>query len=42
MTKALADFDYAPSTPLEDGLRRFVEWYQTQFVPDLADRCPGL
>ena len=42
VTKALADFDYAPSTPLEDGLRRFVEWYQTQFVPDLADRCPGL
>ena len=25
--KALVDFEFKPSTPLREGLRRFAEWY---------------
>lgn len=35
INKAKADLGYAPSTPLEDGLRSFHHWYRQ--MPRVAD-----
>ena len=42
VTKASFDFGYTPSTPLEEGLRKFVDWYRTTFKSELAHECPDL
>ena len=28
------DFDYKPQTPVEDGIRKFVDWYRDFFQPE--------
>lgn len=42
VTKAFVDFGYVPSTPLEEGLQKFVEWYRSTFKSKLAHDCPDL
>eukprot|EP00963_Diacronema_lutheri_P013424 scaffold2636_cov340-Pavlova_lutheri.AAC.86 len=34
VTHAREDFGYMPSTSLNDGVKRFVEWYQGYYGPD--------
>ncbi len=45
------DFDFRPSTPLEEGIRKFVDWYRSYYQPtgkrgrvsnlDSAERTPA-
>ena len=42
VTKAKINFDYKPQTSLEEGLKRFVAWYQEDFERTVASQCPDL
>jgi UDP-glucuronate 4-epimerase len=33
---------YAPQTPVEEGVRRFVEWYRAYYRPNMAGKNAGL
>jgi len=37
ITHAQSDLDYAPTTPLKDGIQKFVEWYQEYFKDGLDE-----
>ncbi|RMH46800.1 MAG: NAD-dependent epimerase, partial [Gammaproteobacteria bacterium] len=32
VTDLVEDLGYQPATPVEEGVRRFVEWYKEYFV----------
>ncbi len=39
VSELVHDLGYQPSTPIEVGIKRFVDWYQTEFVDILASDC---
>jgi UDP-glucuronate 4-epimerase len=32
----IRDIGYSPSTPVEEGVKRFVEWYRSHYHPEMA------
>ena len=34
------DFEYQPATPVEEGIGKFIEWYQSYYQIKAADHKP--